>query len=73
MTLQLSSWSKLFVLGVGGRSFVGTSESRPQSVLTNYISNEGVIDSIVPGLVKNLLQPNIFEWSSLKWHYNFAA
>ncbi|KAJ7833564.1 GMC oxidoreductase-domain-containing protein, partial [Mycena leptocephala] len=32
-------------------------------VLEAGVSNEGVIDSIVPGLVENLLQPNIYEWN----------
>ncbi|KAJ7863598.1 pyranose dehydrogenase [Mycena olivaceomarginata] len=31
--------------------------------LTFCISNEGVIDSIVPFFVTNLLQPNIYEWN----------
>ncbi|KAF7368906.1 GMC oxidoreductase [Mycena venus] len=32
-------------------------------VLEAGVSNEGVTDSIVPGLVESLLQPNIYEWN----------
>ncbi|KAF8218247.1 aryl-alcohol oxidase precursor [Mycena galopus ATCC 62051] len=32
-------------------------------VLEAGVSNEGVIDSIVPFLVEDLLQPNIYEWN----------
>ncbi|KAJ7300526.1 pyranose dehydrogenase [Mycena albidolilacea] len=66
---QLPGLSYDFVV-VGGGTAGNVVENRLTEnpdftvlVLEAGVSNEGVIDSIVPFFVTNLLQPNIYEWN----------